>query len=303
MEKIHHLKHHEIDKSRWDEVIEKSIQGRIYATSLWLDCVSPNWDALIYGDWEILMPLPVKRKFGIRYLAQPPLTQQLGFYSLSEIDIKILEVFYQKMISLFSYGNINVYHNFHPEGYAVTKRKNYILSLKRQYIQINNGYSRSVRANIRKSKKINLSLKTSSEIDVSVQKIKAIHISRIKSEGKIYDFLKILFNQFSKTGQSFVLEAFDCNDEFLGNAVYFKDTKRIYEIAAAFNKKGRDLEAHPFLIDHVLEKHADTNYIFDFEGSNILGIEKFNQSFGALLEPYYAVSWNNLPLPLRLFKK
>jgi len=303
LESIYYLKHHEIDILKWDEVIEKSIQGRIYASSLWLDCVSPNWEALIYGDYEIVMPLPVKRKFGMRYLAQPPLTQQIGIYCTSEIDIKIIEAFYKKMISLFSYGNINVFHNYHPDGFSITKRKNYILSLKKQYNQINNEYSRSVRANIRKAKKLNLSLRTSSEIDAKVEKIKSIHISRIKTEGKIYNLLIILFNQFSKTGQSFILEAFDCNDEFLGNAVYFKDKKRIYEIASAFTKKGRDLEAHPFMIDYVIDQHAGTDYIFDFEGSNIPGIEKFNQSFGAVLEPYYAVSWNKLPLPWRLFKK
>lgn len=284
-------------------MIEKSIQVRIYATSLWLDCVSPNWEALIYGDYEILMPLPVKRKFGIRYLAQPPLTQQLGFYSPSEIDIKIVEAFYQKTLSLFSYGNINVNNEFPFNRFAITRRKNYILSLNKHCNEINNEYSRSLRSNIRKAKKINLSLRTSTDIDATVEKIKALHISRIKTEGKIYNFLNILYEQFSKTGQSFILEAYDRNDEFLGNVIYFKDKKRIYEIGAAFTKKGRDLEAHPYIIDHMIGQHADTDYIFDFEGSNIRGIEKFNQSFGAVLEPYYAVSWNNLPLPLRLFKK
>ncbi|MBK7099311.1 MAG: hypothetical protein IPH58_14485 [Sphingobacteriales bacterium] len=90
---------------------------------------------------------------------------------------------------------------------------------------------------------------------------------------------------------------------FWGMLFILKIKKGFMKLVLPSPKKGRDLEAHPYIIDHMIGQHADTDYIFDFEGSNIRGIEKFNQSFGAVLEPYYAVSWNNLPLPLRLFKK
>ena len=57
------LKHDKIDKVKWDNCISRSVNGHIYARSWYLNIVSPDWDALIEGDYEAVMPLTWKRKF------------------------------------------------------------------------------------------------------------------------------------------------------------------------------------------------------------------------------------------------
>ncbi|MBT5428083.1 MAG: hypothetical protein HOK84_17895, partial [Bacteroidetes bacterium] len=54
---IYHLKHKDIDKSRWDTTITRSINGNIYGYSWYLDAVSPDWEALINLDYSIVLPL------------------------------------------------------------------------------------------------------------------------------------------------------------------------------------------------------------------------------------------------------
>ena len=81
---IKYLKHNQIDKQKWDSAIENAENGLVYALSWYLDIVSPNWDALVVGDYEQVMPVTHKRKYGIKYLIQPPFCQQLGFFSQSK---------------------------------------------------------------------------------------------------------------------------------------------------------------------------------------------------------------------------
>jgi len=81
---IRHLRHSEIDKEKWDAALSKCHQPLLFAQSWYLDLVSPKWGALIRGDYEEMMPLPVKSKFGFKYLVQPNFTAQLGVFSTKE---------------------------------------------------------------------------------------------------------------------------------------------------------------------------------------------------------------------------
>ncbi len=42
--------------------------------------MAKQWDALVWNDYEAVMPLTWNRKYGIAYLYQPFLTAQLGVF-------------------------------------------------------------------------------------------------------------------------------------------------------------------------------------------------------------------------------
>ncbi len=69
--KLIHLKHHNINKMAWDATVRVASSGMPYAYSWFLDVVSPQWEALVTPAYTYVMPLPVKRKFGIAYVIQP----------------------------------------------------------------------------------------------------------------------------------------------------------------------------------------------------------------------------------------
>ncbi len=47
MAKVQYLKHHEIDKQRWDACIQEARNAQIYALSWYLDVVTPGWEAIV----------------------------------------------------------------------------------------------------------------------------------------------------------------------------------------------------------------------------------------------------------------
>src|SRR5436190_22577275 len=89
---IQYLVNTGIEKTKWDRCMDNAVNGLVYGYSFYLDAMADNWDALVMGDYEAVMPLTWKKKYGIHYLCQPFLTPQLGIFS-STINAVMLENF------------------------------------------------------------------------------------------------------------------------------------------------------------------------------------------------------------------
>ncbi|NLA25489.1 MAG: hypothetical protein GX879_11040, partial [Bacteroidales bacterium] len=62
---IRYIKHENIDKKLWDNCINSSQFPMIYASSDFLDIVSPNWAGIVLGNYETVMPVTFRKKLGI----------------------------------------------------------------------------------------------------------------------------------------------------------------------------------------------------------------------------------------------
>lgn len=91
--KIQYLSHNEIDKQKWDQVIRSSFNGHLCAYSWYLDIVCEQWDALVEGDYQRVMPLPWKVVYRQNALYLPKYCCPLGIFSIDKIDAEIVEQF------------------------------------------------------------------------------------------------------------------------------------------------------------------------------------------------------------------
>ena len=63
MKKLKLLHKSHVDKVKWDNCIQSSINRNIYACSWYLDIVCQNWTCLVYGDYELVFPIVFKDFF------------------------------------------------------------------------------------------------------------------------------------------------------------------------------------------------------------------------------------------------
>ncbi len=66
------LQRNEVDEARWNACVAKSHKADVYALTWFLDIVLPTWQAAVYGDYEFVMPLYTKRKWGILPVFKTP---------------------------------------------------------------------------------------------------------------------------------------------------------------------------------------------------------------------------------------
>ena len=77
---------HQIDNAKWDACLRNSSNGLIYATSTYVNCIADNWHGIVIGDYDCVMPVPWKKKLGVRYCYDTPFIQQLGWYSVHRMS-------------------------------------------------------------------------------------------------------------------------------------------------------------------------------------------------------------------------
>jgi hypothetical protein len=109
-----------------------------YAYSWYLDTIHEEWAALVEGDYERVMPLPVRKKYGITYCYQPFFAQQLGVFSKNEINPEIVNKFIAaipKDIKVINY-NLNHFNTLNPKEYHTNNNDNYLLDLISYYDKI-----------------------------------------------------------------------------------------------------------------------------------------------------------------------
>jgi len=300
---LQYIKHEDIDHSKWDRCIDEALNSRIYACTWQLDRAATRWDALVLGDYEFVMPLPFRKKMGIRYLYQPLFSQQLGIYPTP--DKKISELFYAYLDKHFRYVELNLNAgNISAKNITSTTfsaRKNYLLSLGESYQNIVSFYSKNTRRNIAKADKNYLSLvegiRLETYLEFKLQNlapgVKRSDINTLKS--------MIAYGQYKGFGEIYGVYS---SENELCAAVYFCRWKdRVIYFNAASSDSGKELGAMYFLVNRFIQKNAGRNLTLDFEGSMIPGVARFYAGFGATPETYFQLRINRLPLPLKWLKR
>lgn len=301
---IHYLKNEEIDKTKWDQCIDKAGNGVVYAYSYYLDTMSKHWDALVWKDYEVVMPVTWNKKYSICYLYQPFLTAQLGIFG-KNISEQLFEKFLEAMPRKFLYWDISLNQkNIFPETkIKFYLRNNFILNLNKSYDELYNNYNENTKRNIKKAEQANLISKK----DIGLEKITALAWQQIKKitkqpSGNMDQFEK-LYHHFYRQQQAMTYGIFSQQNELLASCAVFYSHNRIYYILVGNNSDGKPVGASHALIDSIIKDHAGKKMLFDFEGSDIPGLALFYSGFGSVEEKYPAIKLNKLPFYLKWMKK
>jgi hypothetical protein len=280
--KIIHLKHDEINYSKWDNVMSAADNSLIYGFSWYLDCVSPQWEALVDENFEYIMPLPVKRKKGLKYIVQPILTQQLGIFSKQHISESIVKKFVRSIPYLSYEMNLNE-NNF--ISHAVFQ-PNFILSLDAAYEELIKNFSTNTLRNIRKGEKCNLlvnwELTLIEFIQFFFEEEKNYSLPDKNTTIKLVESA-LKRNQIKLVGIKTI------NQELIAVLGLIISGNRLIYLLPSSNIEGKEKAAMFLMVNEIIKKYAGTDSFFHFEGSKIDGIARFYKGFGAVSVPYYTI--------------
>lgn len=284
---INYLKHKEIDFVKYDQCIAESENSLIYAYSWYLDIVAENWDALVLGDYEIVMPLTHRKKYGIPYIFLPPWVQQLGVFSADIIDEDLVLDFISRIPGKFKSIDILFNHKNSFSSKRLKSRNNYILDLNKEHKLIFDNFAKGRKSSIKQANKYGLILRESNNVESLIELFMNNKGSELNKSGRDYTAIRNLVYAGLKKDKVNIYKVFDENAFEIGGAIFLIDRNRITYLFSAVNERGRDKQAMSLLIAFIIEKYADQELILDFEGSMIKGIADFFKSFGAIIEEYY----------------
>ena len=303
---ITYLKRNEINDDRWNDALAKSSNALIYATTYYLDVVSPNWGALIADDYLAIMPVTKNNKFGINYLFQPYLTQQLGVFSIQKI-IKADQVkdFIQAIPSQFRFIEINLNSKNTitslQGNFNLTERINYELNLNKPFEELKKNCSDNILRNYKKALQHKLSivenLPETDFINFCEQ-----HTSQLPHKKSILILLQKLVKTILSHNTGQLIGVIDKEGNLCAVNFFLYGYKRVINLFPMSSKQGIETGAMTFLLFHQIMKQSGTENVFDLEGSMIEGVARFYRSFGAEEKKYYHLKQNLLPWYLKWTK-
>lgn len=290
---ISYIKHNAIDKLKWDNCISNSHNHLVYAESWYLDIVcSKQWDALIMGDYDAVMPLPLKRKYGVTYVQQPLWTQQLGVFSSTELKDEVLNKFIDAIPEKLMMISINLNERNVLQYREIIQKTNYVLSLNREYDQLIQGYSANTRYMLRRYITSEIAVLESTDVDAFIAFVRANR--PVPIDDKHYITLSEIARYILDKGKGKIILVRK-QGRTIAAALFLISKNRIIYRAGISSSLGKEHKAMFFLLDHVIHQYANSDYIFDFEGSEIKGIAHFFKGFGSTNRPYfYFRRYNNI---------
>ena len=298
---IRYLRRNEIEDLKWNRCIDNAANNLIYAYSFYLDFMSPEWHAIVAGDYDFIMPLTWRKKWGVLYLSQPAFVQQSGIFSKEVPGESLLTQIFAEIRRHFKFAEIFI--NYQNQFPGLPSFKNYILQLSPGYEILSRNYAGDLKKNLRIAAKNNLVYGTTDDVNLCLSNFKTTYASRLPQiTSREYE----AFGELCKTaGNQFELilrTAKASNGSILASALLLKKNGRMYLLQSYVSRTGRSMKANHFLIDRLIHEFAGIGLILDFEGSDVEGISHFYRNFGGTDQPYFFMKYNELPYFIKKIK-
>lgn len=283
---VYYLKHHDIDKHRWDDALEHSRNRLVYAATWYLDIVNPGWEALVEDNYKSFMPLPAKKKYGISYLIQPKFVQQLGIFSPNPITTDSVLTFLQAVPRKFVWQCFHLNSENPLNGLrGVSLRNNFELPLRGSYESIFKMYNENTKRNIVKGNKAGILVEIMNDF-CGFTELYQCNTKLIPNENAIYQLQHIIDTSISKKIGN-ILMARNAQKEIIAGAFFLSAFDRIIYLTSFVTEEGYRKSAMFLIMDEMIKQHSSSQMVFDFEGSMIEGIARFFEGFGGVKTEYF----------------
>lgn len=304
---IAYLTYPEIDKQQWDACINRSANRLIYAKSFYLDAMAPNWHALVLNDYEAVMPLTWKKKWGVSYLYQPAFIQQGGIFFTETMSNETLQAFLDKAFVHFKFAEItlNYLNNISEiKNGGISNRNNFALPLQLSYDKIFSAFAGGTKKNIKRASNGAMQYQFSPQYLPVLKLYKQLYGERLPHFVQAdYRNFSLVCKFLSDQNNLIVRTVTNSQNEILAAVIILIDRNRLYNVISCVTREGRNAEANYFLYNELIKEFCKSKYILDFEGSDVKGIAEFYNGFRPHNEPYPFVKVNNLHPIIKMFKR
>lgn len=289
MKFIHRL---ELDKKAWDALVTFN-RVDVFSYSWYLDACAIDWCVLVDDNFENGIALPYNTKLGIKSIYPPMFSRNLDFLGK---DLSFRAKALQAIMKAFPAGHLQL---LEPVKESVVDD-----GAGRVFQQITGNFELNKQATrmLQKSKRAGLEVRKTTDWRA------VLEIIRTELSEKISEFnaenlerLRQLMVSLEKENRLFCLGIFR-EDKLEGGMVFMEtEEKRVY-LKGAAHESARNAGGMYLSMEKAIGDTISDNRIFDFGGSGVEGVRRFNRNLGGSDRHYYIYTWNHAPRWFNLIK-
>ena len=290
---IKRLNYQQIDFEKYQHCIETSLQRNFYAKKEILDTLCEEWELLVSGDYDYIMPVPLKKKYGFHFVLMPLFCQQLGVFSKTvnrEMEQQFL-TFLKRNYRVFSYyfNHQNTFNQY------LKVKKNYFIECT-EYSVLRKNYFKGRKSTVKTAQYLDFK-------EVGLAETFGFINDNFKGLKKKSDFQKFLgYLKFLETKKMLRIFGAFKDNQLTSLAIMICEGDAFSLLGLVNDENYRLDNGASYLIDRILKENIHQKS-FDFMGGSIRGIEVFFKSFGSVLQEYPVLENTKKDLLLNILRK
>ncbi|RMG87810.1 MAG: hypothetical protein D6714_01610 [Bacteroidetes bacterium] len=281
---IRFIAHDAIDKTRWDSCIHYSLNGNVFGYKWFLDNISKDWDALVEGNYESVMPL-FRRG---RALLQPALIREAGIYTTRVPSRPRIQAFLRAIPDHFEALRLDLNHQNYLDpdtGFEIVTQTNYQLLLNRPYDELAANFHPELTEWLECAARQNFSSTTSLRPE-DVARFYEKHGTRPRDPHAI---LRIMYNALHR-GMGFASGIYDAKGNLAAADFFLLSHGRLISFLPAQTIAGEKTGALAFAYNMILLTNAGKAAMLDFNGAN-----EWGKRFGAEPKNFPRIQRGRIP--------
>jgi hypothetical protein len=269
----------ELDRKKWDLLVKKYSRG-VHSYSWWLDEISENW--CVYSDSEYTsgIALPFTERVGIKTLYTPIFSEYLEWLGPLDTNFQLKDIIVQnfdRVICGFENLDLELSKEFYPI----------------QRLTFPKAYSKMAYRNMNKAHSIGCSVKWDDDFDTVFMYVESELCGRSKEMNKL-NFHR-LKNALRKAQENSMLRVVGTHvgDKLLGGIIFLETDNLLYYVKGAVTPELKAHGAMYLAMDAGIQYAVKRQKEFDFGGSRVEGVRRFNLQFGSdeVFRPFYSVNY------------
>lgn len=303
MQGLSYRSHQEIDFEAWDRCVASTESPQPYGFSWYLNWVAPEWSAVVYGNYEAVLPVFAQKKYRTSFSTRPFGTQQLGPYAKVPLTGELLSAMVSFAMQHLYYGEFFLSHGTPLPGHWNPRTlPNLELELNRTTEVLRSSYSKQIKRNLKKAARAEVQWAQWTTIEEAVQLWKREVQGKTKiADSQLERLTKLLeFCHYQRRG--YLLSLTDSGNSLVAAQFWIVYQGRATLLLNASTPWAKAEGLPSMLVDHAIALWSGSVQVVDFEGSSIPGLHRFYSGFGATSRPYFLHIDNRLPWLLRWLK-
>ncbi|MCR9173583.1 MAG: hypothetical protein NXI10_13865 [bacterium] len=281
------LDREQIDTKKWDELV-RSKGKSFFSYSWYLDAVAENWCILVNDDYSQGIALPFTKRLGVEILYVPIFSRflhpmgEFGTSQVQQIQERFSVIEFATTTELFGSSQQRV----HQIITDFEQRK----------------LSSQAKRSLKKAINSGIQLTGNSSYKYVVSAIEEELQDKFK--GVDADKIEGLKGLFQSAKQHNFLKVFEVSDgQETGGIVCLVDETQVLYLKGACPDKLKKNGGMYLALNAAIEFAQEHNLHFDFGGSNIHGVQRFNKNLGGVDQSYHYFESNRAPFWFRWARK
>lgn len=282
-----------IDCAKWDALVKSDSTVSVFSLSTYLDAIAENWCVFTDEGYTKGIALPFTFRLGVKTCYTAVFLRYVEWIGEQTVQ-------FDNLISLlqaeFPGGQICIKQ-------AILGYPSEEFVFQRIPILTERTINSQAKRMLSKAEKKQFQLE---EVD-SIHKIQSIISEELPQKiASINDFslsaLEKLTGHLKKENRLRIVAIKDQTITIGGlYLVEFNDT--VLYLKGAFKKEAKDAGAMYFAMNEAIKQAHAIGKKFDFGGSRVEGVRRFNVNLGGHDQVYFSYEWNNAPFWFKLLKK